>query len=249
MIKFYILTLFPDIIEAYKSESIINKATDSGLIEINSINIRDFSLNKRKKVDDYPYSGGGGMVMTPQPIFSAFEHVQKQINGNLSRIYMSPKGRLLNNEIVNEYSKAENVIILCGHYEGVDQRVIDNLIDDEISIGNYVLTGGELPALVFADAVTRFQDGVLSTQDAVENESHYSRLLEYPQYTRPYDFRGIKVPEILLSGHEENIKKWKRLMSIKITRENRPDIDISDIVSEDEIVESENIDILFTPKK
>ena len=187
--------------------------------------------------------------MTPQPIFSAFEHIQNTLTGSIKRVYMSPKGRLFNNSIIHEYSNAKYIIILCGHYEGVDQRVIDDLIDDEISIGDYVLTGGELPALVFTDALTRFQEGVLASGEAVRNESHYAKLLEYPQYTRPYDFKGMKVPDILLSGHEANINKWKRLMSIKITRKHRPDIDISDIVTKEEVSQSENIDILITPKK
>jgi len=246
MNSFNILTLFPDIINAYKSESIIKKAIESEIIEINAYNIRDFSTDKHKKVDDYPYSGGGGMIMTPQPVFSAFEHVRANLKGNVVSIYMSPQGRLLNNDIVREYSKVENIIILCGRYEGVDQRIIDTLIDDEISIGDYVLTGGELPALVFTDATARFINGVLSTEDAVKNESHYDKLLEYPQYTRPYEFNGMRVPDILLSGHEANIKKWKRLMSIRITRKKRPDIDLGGLVTDKEIWESENVEDLFT---
>lgn len=248
MIRFHILTLFPEVIDAYTSSSIICRAAEAGLIEVKAYNIRDFSQNKHKKVDDYPYSGGGGMIMTPQPIFSAFEHIKDNISGDHKRVYMSPKGRRLNNSIITEYSNSDDIIILCGRYEGVDQRVIDNLIDDEISIGDYVLTGGELPALVFTDALTRFQEGVLSSDEAYRNESHYSGLLEYPQYTRPYDFKGMKVPDVLLSGNEANINKWKRLMSIKITRERRPDIDISGIVTKEEVLWSENIDILFTPK-
>ena len=185
MINFKILTLFPDIINAYMNESIIKNAIVSERISIDVCNIRDFSEDKHKKVDDYPYSGGGGMVMTPQPIFSTFEHITENIGGAYKSIYMSPKGRLLTNDIIEEYTRYKNIVILCGHYEGVDQRVIDSLIDDEISIGDYVLTGGELPALVFTDAVSRFVDGVLSSGKSFKDESHYNGLLEYPQYTRP----------------------------------------------------------------
>jgi tRNA (guanine37-N1)-methyltransferase len=248
MINFHIMTLFPEIIDAYKNESILKRAAEANLISISSYNIRDFSEDKHKKVDDYPYSGGGGMIMTPQPIFSAYEHIKKVINEKSKCIYMSPQGRILNNDIIKEYSMNKNTIILCGHYEGIDQRVIDALVDDEISIGDYVLTGGELPALVFTDAVSRSVEGVLSTRSAFTEESHYNGLLEYPQYTRPYDYKGMKVPEILLCGHEANINKWKRLMSIRNTREKRPDIDISRFVSIEEIKESENIDNLFTHK-
>jgi tRNA (guanine37-N1)-methyltransferase len=242
------MTLFPEIIEAYKSESIIKRASEANLISVSSYNIRDFSLDKHKKVDDYPYSGGGGMVMTPQPIFSAFEYIRNKITGPFRCVYMSPQGRILNNTLISEYSKYENTVILCGHYEGIDQRVIDTIVDDEISIGDYVLTGGELPALVFTDAVSRFVEGVLSNQASFKEESHYNGLLEYPQYTRPYDFNGMRVPDILLCGHEANINKWKRLMSIRMTMEKRPDIDIRRYAGAEEIKESENIDNWFTHK-
>ena len=248
MINFHILTLFPEIINAYKSESILKRAAEAGLISINAYNIRDHSENRHMKTDDYPYGGGDGMIMTPQPVFSAYENIRKNIAGNVTGIYMSPKGRLLSNDIIRGYSDHENIIILCGRYEGVDQRIIDALIDDEISIGDYVLTGGELPALVFADAVSRFVKGVLSTEEAIKNESHYGGLLEYPQYTRPYEYKGMKVPDILLSGHEANVKRWRKLMSIRLTRMKRPDIDISGFVTEDELRDSENIDNLFTQK-
>ena len=192
--KFFCLTLFPEMFEPLNS-SIIGRAKEKNLIEINLINIRDFSKDKHKKVDDTPYGGGAGMIMKPDVVYDAYKSIKEK---NKKVIYMSPQGKRLNQEKVKELSNEENLVILCGHYEGIDQRVIDKIVDEEISIGDYVLTGGELPAMVLIDAVSRYKDGVIS-KDSIEEESFASGLLEYPQYTRPEVFEGIKVPEILLS--------------------------------------------------
>ncbi len=192
--KFFCLTLFPEMFEPLNS-SIIGRAKEKNLIEINLINIRDFSKDKHKKVDDTPYGGGAGMIMKPDVVYDAYKSIKEK---NKKVIYMSPQGKRLNQEKVKELSNEENLVILCGHYEGIDQRVIDKIVDEEISIGDYVLTGGELPAMVLIDAVSRYKDGVIS-KDSIEEESFTSGMLEYPQYTRPEVFEDIKVPEILLS--------------------------------------------------
>lgn len=224
MMKFDVLTIFPEIIMSVVSQSIIGRALSSGLIDVNAVNIRDFSEDKHKKVDDYPYGGGRGMVMMPQPIFSAYEHITKDLKYKPYFIYMSPQGKPLNQNKINELKNIAHFIILCGHYEGVDERVIDNLVDEEISIGDYVLTGGELPALVLIDALARTYPGVLPDSEAFEEESLYNGLLEYPQYTRPYDFKGLKVPDVLLSGHHNKIKQWRKRQSLLRTISKRPDL-------------------------
>ena len=217
--KFDILTIFPEMFDGIK-QSIIGKAIEKRIIEINLINIRDFSKDKHKKVDDTPYGGGAGMVLKPDVVYDAY----KSINSNNAKvIYLSPKGKTLNQEKVKELAKKEHIILLCGHYEGIDQRVLDEIVDEEISIGDYVLTGGELPAMVLIDSVSRYIDGVI-TQESVEEESFSNGLLEYPQYTRPEIFLDKKVPEVLLSGHHENIRKWRDEESLRITRQNRPDL-------------------------
>ena len=200
--KFFCLTLFPEMFEPLNS-SIIGRAKEKNLIEINLINIRDFSKDKHKKVDDTPYGGGAGMIMKPDVVYDAYKSIKEK---NKKVIYMSPQGKRLNQEKVKELSNEENLVILCGHYEGIDQRVIDKIVDEEISIGDYVLTGGELPAMVLIDAVSRYKDGVIS-KDSIEEESFASGLLEYPQYTRPEVFEGIKVPEILLS-RKSSKNRW-----------------------------------------
>ena len=217
--KFSVLTLFPEMFEGIK-QSIIGKAIEKHLIEINTINIRDFSKDKHKKVDDTPYGGGAGMVMKPDVVYDAYNSIKFD---NAKVIYLSPKGKTLNQEKVKELSKKEHIILLCGHYEGIDQRVLDEIVDEEISIGDYVLTGGEIPAMVLIDSVSRYIDGVI-TKESVEEESFSNGLLEYPQYTRPEVFMNRKVPEILLSGHHENIKKWREEESLRITRQKRPDL-------------------------
>ena len=217
--RFDVLTLFPEMFSIL-DESIIGRAKEKGLIYVNLINIRDFSKDKHKKVDDTPYGGGAGMVMMPDVVYDAYKSIK---NDNAKVIYMSPQGKRLNQKKVVELSKESQIIILCGHYEGVDQRVLDKIVDEEISIGDYVLTGGELPAMVLIDSVSRYIDGVLK-EDSIKEESFSQGLLEYPQYTRPESFEGEKVPEILLSGHHENIEKWRKEQSLKRTLEKRPDL-------------------------
>ncbi len=217
--KFDVLTLFPEMFESL-NKSIIGKAVEKQIIDINLINIRDFSKDKHKKVDDTPYGGGAGMIMRPDVVYDAYESVKKE---NAKVIYLSPKGTKLNQKKVVELSKEDHIILLCGHYEGIDQRVIDEIVDEEISIGDYVLTGGEIPAMVLIDSISRYVDGVISNA-SVEEESFTNNLLEYPQYTRPEEFHGKKVPEILISGHHENIKKWRQEKSIEITKKKRPDL-------------------------
>ena len=217
--KFNVLTLFPEMFSAL-DESIIGRGKEKGLIDINLINIRDFSKNKHKKVDDTPYGGGAGMVMEPTVVYDAYCSVKEP---KVKVIYMSPQGKTLNQQMVQDLAKEENIILLCVHYEGIDQRVIDEIVDEEISIGDYVLTGGELPAMVLIDSVSRYVEGVLK-EDSVQEESFTDGLLEYPQYTRPEVFLGKRVPEVLLSGHHENIKKWRRNQSIINTYLKRPDL-------------------------
>lgn len=216
---FDVLTLFPEMFEPLNS-SIIGRAKENKLININLINIRDFSKDKHKKVDDTPYGGGAGMVIRPDVVYDAYKSIKNK-NGKV--IYMSPKGNKLNQKKVEELAKQEHLIILCGHYEGIDQRVIDKIVDEEISIGDYVLTGGEIPAMVLIDAVSRYNDGVINSKSRDE-ESFTSGILEYPQYTRPEVFEGTKVPDVLLSGHHENIEKWRKEEALKITNLKRPDL-------------------------
>ena len=229
--KFDILTLFPEMFEPIKT-SIIGKATEKGIIDINLINIRDFSEDKHNKVDDTPYGGGAGMVMKPDVVYSAYNSIKAE---DAKVIYMSPQGKKLNQKKVEELSKENHLIILCGHYEGIDQRVLDKIVDEEISIGDYVLTGGELPAMVMIDAISRYVDGVISGE-SISEESFSNGLLEYPQYTRPEIFMGEKVPDVLLSGHHENINKWRRQESLKNTLKKRPEL-LDDI----ELTEKEKI--------
>lgn len=226
MIRIDIATLFPAMCEAVLNESIIGRGRRAGYIEINCHNIRDYTLDKHNRVDDKAYGGGTGMVMQAQPIYDCVQAIRGQLGENAAPrlIYLSPQGRKLNQEIVKELAAEDNLILLCGHYEGVDQRVLDELEFEEISVGDYVVTGGELPALMLADAVARLQEGVLPNEDAYTIESHYNGLLEHPQYTRPEEWRGRRVPDVLISGHHANIKKWQDEMSLKVTKEKRPDM-------------------------
>ena len=217
--NFDVLTLFPEMFDSLKS-SIIGRAQEKNLININLINIRDFSKDKHKKVDETPSGGGAGMIMKPDVVYDAYDSIQDK---NAKVIYMSPQGQKLTQKKVCELANEKHLIILCGHYEGIDQRVIDEIVDEEISIGDYVLTGGELPAMVLIDAVSRYADGVITKESTVE-ESFTNGLLEYPQYTRPEVFRGVRVPEILLSGHHENIEKWRKEKSLEVTKNKRPDM-------------------------
>ena len=286
--KFDVLTLFPDSMRKLLDESIIGRAQENGYIMVDTINIRDFSENKHKKVDDYPYGGGMGMVMTPQPIFSAWESViSKSIQAPIQKkkdkmvemdqyqqpdfrirqdksaenidieseieqnnkpytIYMSPQGKVLNQDIAVRLSRLRHIIILCGHYEGVDERVLEEIVDEEISIGDYVLTGGELPAMVLIDCVSRMVEGVLPSKEAYSEETHYSGLVEFPQYTRPEAFRNRTVPAVLLSGHHSNIAKWRFLQMLERTKNKRPDMfKIFENNHKDRVLEAYNL----LPKK
>jgi tRNA (guanine37-N1)-methyltransferase len=223
-IRFDIMTLFPELCDTVLSESIIGRARKAGIVEIFTHNIRDYSKDKFRRVDDTPYGGGKGMLMKPDPICDCFDAITSDLPQKPYTVYMSPKGTVLDQKKVAALSQMDHIVILCGHYEGVDQRAIDAIVDEEISIGDYVLTGGEIPATILVDAVSRLLPGVLSDPECYEKESHTDGLLEYPQYTRPYEFRGEKVPEVLISGHHENIEKWRREMALKITAEKRPDL-------------------------
>lgn len=219
--KIDVLTLFPEFFSNLNTWSIIGRAIKNDILSIDYINIRDFSKNKHKNVDDYPFGGGPGMVMTPEPIYDCISSVKRE----KSRIiYLSPQGKVLNQEILNRLSKEEHLVFLCGHYEGIDNRIIDNYIHEEISLGDYVLTGGEIPAMVMIDGIVRLLKGTLASEESYQDESHYEGLLEHPQYTRPREFRGIKVPDVLLSGHHKNIKHWKEYEALKATFIKRPDL-------------------------
>ena len=218
--KIDILTLFPEMFMPLKT-SIIGRAVDSGKLEVNVVDIRDYTLDKHNKCDDTPFGGGAGMVMMPQPIASAIKAIDPEHKAR--RIFMSPRGRTFDQKIVLEYAKEQNLLILCGHYEGVDQRVIDLYIDEELSIGDFVLTGGEIPAMAVVDAVARYVDGVINEQ-SLEQESFASGMLEYPHYTRPQEFEGEKVPEVLLSGHHAKIDEWRKQKALETTKKNRPDL-------------------------
>lgn len=231
------MTLFTDMCDSVLSESIIGRAREAGKVEINTIDIRSFSKDKHRRVDDKPYGGGMGMVMQPQPIYDCFNALCEQIGKRPHLIYMTPQGKTLNQERVKELAKLDNIAILCGHYEGIDERVIDELQPEEISIGDYVLTGGELPALILSDSVSRMLDGVLSDDECFEEESHYNSLLEYPQFTHPAVWNGREVPEVLLSGHHANVDKWRREQSIIRTFERRPDmLENADLDKQDKIL-------------
>ena len=223
--RFHIMTLFPEIFNSYMDESIMKRAVEKGIIEVHIYNIRDFSNNKHKKVDDYPFGGGAGMVMTPQPIYDTYKHIITTHNiNNPSVIYLTPKGKVYNQSMAKQMSLKEDIILLCGHYEGIDERIIDLIVTDEISIGDYVLTGGVLPALIMIDSISRLIPGVLNQEESFEEESFKDNLLEYPHYTRPRDFEGLKVPEVLLSGNHKKIDEWRREESIRITKERRFDL-------------------------
>jgi tRNA (guanine37-N1)-methyltransferase len=225
MMRIDIATLFPEMCKAVLSESIIGRALKNNLLQVNYINIRDYTKDKHRRVDDVPYGGGKGMLMQAEPIYNAFKQVCEDIGGvKPYTIFMSPKGSVLNQNKAIELSKLENIFILCGHYEGVDQRIIDKIVDEEISIGDYVLTGGELPAIVLVDSIARMCDGVLSSPECFEKESHFGGLLEHPQYTRPETWEGETVPQVLLSGHHKNIDNWRYEKSLEITRDKRPDM-------------------------
>ena len=224
--KFDIMTLFPDLVTTVLSESIIGRAQKNGLIEVTAHNIRDFSEKKTRRVDDTPYGGGMGMLMECEPIYRCFRSVVDPAPENEKRrtVYLSPKGALFTQKTAARLAEYDRLIFLCGHYEGIDERVIEEIVDEEISIGDYVLTGGEIPACIVVDAVSRLLPGVLSSPECYESESIASGLLEFPQYTRPPVWHGKEVPEVLLSGHHKNIDTWRREESLRLTRLRRPDL-------------------------
>lgn len=222
--KINIMTLFPEMCEAVLSESIIGRARKNGFVDIECFNIRDYSEDKHNRVDDAPYGGGMGMLMQAQPIYDCYRAICEKSGKKSYCIYMSPCGETLNQEKVKELAQMDEITLLCGHYEGVDCRVIEEICDSQISVGDYVVTGGELPALILTDAVARMLEGVLPNDEAKSRESHYDGLLEYPQYTRPYEWHGKKVPDVLISGHHENIEKWRTEQSLELTAKLRPDM-------------------------
>lgn len=224
--NFYVMTLFPEMVMGGLNNSIIKRAMENDLIRIEAVNIRDYTLDKHKKVDDYPFGGGAGMLMQAQPVWDCYQSILSGIKSEKPRIlYMSPQGKTFNQEMARELSKEEDLIFLCGHYEGIDQRVLDRIDVEEVSIGDYVLTGGEFPAMVMIDTISRLVPGVLNNDTSTDEESFSdSNLLEYPQYTRPEEWEGVKVPEVLLSGHHKNIEKWRLEKAIENTKLKRPDL-------------------------
>ncbi len=224
MMKYHVLTLFPEMIEQGLSSSIIGRATEKGLLQVEAINIRDYSTNKHHKVDDYPYGGGAGMVMQAGPVYDAYEDLVQKLGKKPRVIYLTPQGKVFNQKMAEEFAKEEDLVFLCGHYEGIDERVLERIVTDYVSIGDYVLTGGELPSMVMIDCISRLVPGVLNNDVSADIESFHDNLLEYPQYTRPDTFLGMKVPDVLLSGNHGKIEQWRREQSIKRTLERRPDL-------------------------
>lgn len=221
---FYVLTLFPEMVEQGMHTSITGRALEKGLIRLKTINIRDFSENKHLKVDDYPYGGGAGLIMQPGPVYGAYESVCKEIGHKPRVIYLTPQGRIFGQPFARELAVEKELVFLCGHYEGIDERVLEEIVTDSVSIGDYILTGGELPAMVMMDCISRLVPGVLHNGESAQTESLEGGLLEYPQYTRPEVFHGKQVPEVLLSGHHANIEVWRREQSVERTKKNRPDL-------------------------
>ncbi len=221
---FYIMTLFPEMVLEGLHTSILGRAVDSGILQIDAVNIRDFAFNKHQSVDDYPYGGGAGMLMQAEPVYLCWQSIVDRIGKRPRVICTSPAGQTFNQSMAEEFSKEEDLIFLCGHYEGIDERVLEEIVTDYVSIGDYVLTGGELPAMMMIDAISRMIPGVLHNEESSQTESFQGNLLEYPQYSRPEVWHGKKVPEVLLSGHHANIEKWRREQSIIRTAENRPDL-------------------------
>ena len=222
--NYYVMTLFPDMIMSGLDTSIIGKAREKGLLSLNAIDIRDFTTDKHRHVDDYPYGGGAGMVMQAQPVYDCFKDIEKNLEKKPRVLFMTPTGKTFNQDMAKDLSQEENLVFLCGHYEGIDKRVLDKIVTDEVSIGDFVLTGGELPAMMMIDAISRLIPGVLNNDISAETESFTDNLLEYPQYTRPEVWEGEAVPAVLLSGHHANIEKWRREQSLLITKERRPDL-------------------------
>ena len=222
--NYHVLTLFPEMIENGMNTSITGRAITKGLLSLEAINIRDFAFNKHQKVDDYPYGGGAGMLMQAEPVYLSYESIAERIGRKPRVIFLTPQGKTFNQDMAKEFALEEDLVFLCGHYEGIDERVLEEIVTDYVSIGDYVLTGGELPAMVMMDSISRMVPGVLNNQESGETESFSGNLLEYPQYTRPEVFMGKKVPDILLSGHHANVEKWRREQSIIRTLKNRPEL-------------------------
>ena len=222
--NFHILTLFPEMIEQGMHTSIIGRAIAGGYLSINAVNIRDYAFNKHQKVDDYPYGGGAGMLMQAEPVYLSYEAIKEKIGYRPIVVYLTPQGKVFHQEMAKELAKERDLVFLCGHYEGIDERVLDEIVTDYVSIGDYVLTGGELPAMVMMDSISRMVPGVLSNQESGETESFAGNLLEYPQYSRPEEWHGQKVPPVLLSGHHANIEAWRREQSVMRTAKRRPDL-------------------------
>ena len=222
--KFYVMTLFPEMFETVMNESIMGRAVEAGYIEYDIKNIRDYTLNKHSRVDDYPYGGGAGMVMEAEPVYRCYEAICSQAGRPVKVVHLSPQGKPFTQADAEKYAKSGEIAFLCGHYEGIDERVLEEIGTEDVSIGDYVLTGGELPAMVMMDAIARLVPGVLGNSDSSSDESFSNGLLEYPQYTRPEEILGRKVPEILLSGHHKNVEKWRHDQSVQRTKERRPDL-------------------------
>ncbi len=222
--NYHVLTLFPDMIRDGLNTSIIGRAMAKGLLSLEAVNIRDYAYNKHQKVDDYPYGGGAGMVMQAEPVYCAYEAVCQKLQKRPRVIYLTPQGKVFNQRMAREFAQEEDLVFLCGHYEGIDERVLEEIVTDQVSIGDYVLTGGELPSMVMIDAISRMVPGVLSNEESGETESFAGNLLEYPQYSRPEEWHGRKVPPVLLSGHHANVEKWRREQSILRTAKYRPDL-------------------------
>ena len=222
--NFHVLTLFPEMIQQGMNTSIIGRAITGGYLSVEAINIRDYAFNKHQKVDDYPYGGGAGMLMQAEPVYLAYQSIEEKIGYRPRVVYLTPQGSVFNQTMAKDFAKEKDLVFLCGHYEGIDERVLEEVVTDLVSIGDYVLTGGELPAMVMMDSISRMVPGVLSNQESGETESFAGNLLEYPQYSRPEEWHGKKVPPVLLSGHHANIEAWRREQSIMRTAKNRPDL-------------------------
>ena len=222
--NYHVLTLFPEMIENGMNTSITGRAITKGLLSLEAINIRDFAFNKHQKVDDYPYGGGAGMLMQAEPVYLSYESIAERIGRKPRVIFLTPQGKIFNQDMAKEFALEEDLVFLCGHYEGIDERVLEEIVTDYVSIGDYVLTGGELPAMVMMDSISRMVPGVLNNQESGETESFSGNLLEYPQYSRPEEWNGRRVPEILLSGHHANIAKWRHEQALERTRTRRPDL-------------------------
>ena len=222
--NYHVLTLFPEMIENGMNTSITGRAITKGLLSLEAINIRDFAFNKHQKVDDYPYGGGAGMLMQAEPVYLSYESIAERIGRKPRVIFLTPQGKTFNQDMAKEFALEEDLVFLCGHYEGIDERALESIVTDYVSIGDYVLTGGELPAMVVIDSVSRLVPGVLNNDESAQTESFSDGLLEYPQYTRPANYKGMEVPEVLLSGHHGNIEKWRHEKSLERTKKYRPDL-------------------------